>query len=100
MKRKPYPTDLTDAQWEYLGPLLPKPRAGTRKGGRPPRAELREVVDAIFYPPRAGGAWRMLPHDFPPWQTVYGKFRDWRLDGTWEKVHARLREDVRIEAGA
>ena len=100
MSRKPYPTDLTDDQWERLEPLLPKPKSGTTKGGRPPTRELREMVDAIFYHLRTGGAWRMLPHDFPPWQTVYGKFRDWRLDGIWEKLHATLREEVRLEVGA
>jgi putative transposase len=99
MYRKPYPTDLTDEQWQRLEPLLPKPKSGTPKGGRPATA-LRDVVDAIFYHLRAGGAWRMLPHDFPPWQTVYGTFRDWRLTGVWEKVHAVLRADVRMEAGA
>lgn len=99
MNRKSYPTDLTDAQWEHLEPLLPKPKSGTPTGGRPVTVELRDIVDAIFYHLRAGAAWRMLPHDFPPWQTVYGKFRDWRLDGTWEKVHGRLREDVRIDTG-
>lgn len=100
MSRKPYPTDLTDDQWERLDPLLPKPKTGTPRGGRPATIDRRAVVDAIFYHLRAGGAWRMLPHDFPPWQTVYGLFRDWRLAGAWEKVHAALREEVRIEAGA
>ncbi|MBX9627960.1 MAG: transposase [Gemmataceae bacterium] len=100
MSRKPHPTDLTGEQWEQLVPLLPRPKSGAPRGGRPATTELRDVVDAIFYHLRAGGAWRMLPHDFPPWRTVYGKFRDWRLDGTWGKVHARLREEVRVEAGA
>ena len=100
MSRKPYPTDLTDEQWERLDPLLPKPKSGTRKGGKPVTVDRREVVNAIFYHLRAGGAWRMIPHDFPAWQTVYGLFRDWRLAGVWEKVHATLREEVRIEAGA
>jgi putative transposase len=100
MSRKPYPTDLTDEQWERLDPLLPKPKSGTPRGGRPVEVDRREVVNAIFYHLRAGGAWRMMPHDFPAWQTVYGLFRDWRLDGTWGKVHAALREEVRIEAGA
>lgn len=99
MKRKPYPTDLTDEQWDALECLLPKPKSGTPKGGRP-AAELREVANAIFYHLRDGGAWRMLPHDFPAWQTVYGYFRVWRKGGVWERVHARLREEVRIEAGA
>lgn len=99
MSRKPYPTDLTDEQWERLDPLLPQPKCGTRKGGRPVTVDRREVVNAIFYHLRAGGSWRMLPHDLPAWQTVYGLFRDWRLAGVWEKVHAALREEVRIEAG-
>jgi transposase len=100
MTRKPYPTDLTDDQWQRLEALLPGPRSGTTKGGRPATTDLRAVVDAIFYHLRAGGAWRMLPHDFPPWQTAYGKFRAWRLAGVWDRAHAALREDVRIEAGA
>ena len=100
MTRKPYPTDLTDDQWARLDSLLPKPKSGTPRGGRPATIDRRAVVDAIFYHLRAGGSWRMIPHDFPPWQTVYGLFRDWRLAGVWDKVHATLREDVRIEAGA
>src|SRR3954447_20191226 len=99
MTRKPYPTDLTDDQWERLARLLPTPKSGTPRGGRPATIDRRAVVDAIFYHLRAGGAWRMLPHDFPPWQTVYGLFRDWRLAGVWERAHAALREEVRIEAG-
>lgn len=100
MSRKPYPTDLTDEQWERLDPLLPKPKSGTPKGGHPVTVDRREVVNAIFYHLRAGGSWRMIPHDLPAWQTVYGLFRDWRLAGVWQKVHATLREEVRIEAGA
>lgn len=99
MTRKPYATDLTDEQWAHLEPLLPKPKSGTPKGGRP-AADLREVANAIFYQLRGGLAWRLLPHDFPPWQTVYGHFRAWRMSGAWEAIHARLREDVRMEAGA
>ena len=99
MERKPYATDLTDAQWEHLQPILPAPKSGTAKGGRPP-ADLRDVVDAIFYQMRGGSAWRLLPHDFPPWQTVYGYFRTWRASGHREKIHARIREDVRVDAGA
>lgn len=99
MNRKSYPTDLSDDQWEGLEPLLPKPKSGTPSGGHPVAVDRREVVNAIFYHLRAGGAWRMLPPDFPAWQTVYGPFRDWRLAGVWEKVHARLREEVRIAAG-
>ncbi len=98
MVRQPDPTDLTDDQWEHREPLLPKPKSGSRRGGRP-AADLREVTDAIFYHLRGGLAWRLLPHDFPPWQTVYGYFRAWRLSGVWEAVHARLREDCRLDAG-
>lgn len=99
MSRKPYPTDLTDEQWERLEPLIPASKSGTPKGGRPP-VERREVLNGIFYHLRGGAGWRMLPHDFPHWKTVYGLFREWRLNGVWEQVHATLREDVRIEAGA
>lgn len=99
MTRKPYPTDLTDAQWAALDPLLPKSKSGTPKGGRP-AADTREVVNAIWYLLRTGTAWRLLPHDFPPWQTVYTRFRRWRIGGAWEAVHAHLRGQVRVAAGA
>lgn len=81
MSRKPYPTDLTDEQWERLEPLLPRPQSGTLDGGHPVTVDRGEVVNAIFYHLRGGAGWRMLPHDFPAWQTVYGLFRDLRLDG-------------------
>src|SRR5262245_35617906 len=99
MARKPYPTDLTEDQWQRLAPSLPRPKSGGPKGGRPREVDLREVVNALFYHDRAGGGWRMLPHDFPPWSTVYDYFRTWRDDGTGERIHDRLREDVRLEAG-
>src|SRR5262245_40879287 len=99
MTRKPYPTDLTDEQWQRLQPLLPGPKSGTPKGGRP-AADTREVVNAVCYLLRGGQAWRMLPHDFPPWKTVYTRFRLWRLAGVWERAHAALREEVRIHVGA
>ncbi len=98
MTRISYPTDLTDEQWERLEPLLPRPKSGTPRGGRP-AADLREVVNAVAYLLWGGLAWRLLPHDFPPWQTVYTRFRLWRIDGTWERVHAALRGEVRAEAG-
>lgn len=95
MTRARYPTDLTDRQWGRLKPLLPPP-AGA---GRPRSVERRELVDAILYVLRNGTTWRALPHDFPPWRTVYHYFRLWRLDGTWERVHDALRERVRVAAG-
>ena len=98
MTRKPYPTDLTDAQWERLEPLLPRPKSGTTKGGRPP-VDRREVVNAIFYHLRGGSSWELLPHDFPHYKTVFHHFALWRKSGLWERIHDRLREEVRIEAG-
>jgi putative transposase len=98
MSRKPYPTDLTDAQWELLEPYLPKPKSGTRKGGRP-AVDRREVVNAIVYHLRGGQAWELLPHDFPHYKTVFHYYAVWRKTGVWERVHDRLREDVRVEAG-
>ena len=65
--------------------------------GRPRLHSLREILDAIFYVVvRSGCPWRLLPHDFPPWKTVYHYFRFWRLDGTWERMHAALGERVRV----
>ncbi len=95
MSRRRYPTDLTDVQWAILEPLVP----AAKPGGRPAAHPRREIVEAILYVLRGGGAWRLLPHDFPPWQTVYHYFRVWRLDGTWERINGVLRERVRIRAG-
>jgi transposase len=95
MSRQPYPSDLTDRQWRRLEPHLP----AARPGGRPRSADLREVVNAILYVLRNGIVWRALPHDFPPWPTAYWYFRAWRLEGTWETIHAALREDVRLADG-
>ena len=92
--KRRYPTDLTDRQWELIEPLLPEPAAGT---GRPPKHSKREIVSAILYHVRAGGSWRMLPKDLPPWETVYGYFRDWGKDGTLDRIHDALREQVRTK---
>jgi putative transposase len=94
MTRKPYPSDVTDAQWVLLEPLIP----AARPGGRPREVEIREVVNALFYRNRNGCTWRALPHDFPPWKTVYNYFQWWHWDGTWEKLLAALRQQVRAEA--
>jgi putative transposase len=95
MPRKPYPSDLTDSQWAVLEPWIPPPRPG----GRPRKTDLREVVNAIFYLTRAGCSWRALPHDFPPWKTVYNYFEDWQQDGTWDRFLTALRMRVRRAAG-
>ena len=96
--RPPYPSDLTDAQWELLAPLLPPARPPGQRG-RPRTTDLREVVNAIIYITRAGCAWRLLPHEFPPWSTVYEYFWCWRRDGLWERVLEALREQAREKAG-
>ena len=96
MERKRYPTDLTDAQWEALAPMLIKQRGRT---GRPRKHEMRSVVDALLYVLRGGISWRALPHDFPPWESVYDHFRRWKCDGTLERMHDALREQVRTRAG-
>ena len=95
MSRRAYPTDLTDAQWIILEPLVPPPKPG----GRPPSHLRRELLNAMLYVLRGGSAWRSLPHAFPPWQTVYHSFRLWRDDGTWERVNTALHERVRARAG-
>lgn len=95
MERKRYPTDLTDAEWAILEPLIP----AAKPGGRSRSAEMREVMDAISYVLRGGISWRMLPHDLPPWKTVYHYFRLWRLDGTWERINEVLCSKVRQQSG-
>ena len=93
--RREYPTDLSDVEWSCLEPYLPT-HAGT---GRPRVHSVRDILIAVFYIVRSGCAWRLLPHDFPPWKTVHHYFRIWRLDGTWERLNAALRERLRIRLG-
>ena len=95
MRHKPYPSDLTNEQWEELAPLLP----AAEPGGRPRSVDLREVINGILYVLRSGCAWRMVPHDLPPWGTVWWYFRQWRADGTWERIHETLRPKVRESEG-
>ena len=77
-----YPSDLTDAQWELLLPLLPKPRSNDEIGGRPVKVDLRSVVNGILYLNRSGCQWRMVPPSFGNWRTIYGYFRQWSDNGT------------------
>ena len=95
MNRQPYPTDLSDAEWHRLAPLVPKPKAG----GRPPKYDRREILNAILYVVRAGCAWRLLPHEFPSWRIAYHYFRHWRLQGVWKRIHDRLRKLLRKASG-
>ena len=94
MSRKTYPSDLSDTEWLILEPLLPV----TSGRGRVRQIELREIINAILYLLRTGCAWRMLPHDLPAWQTVYGYFNRWRKAGVWEHMNDALREAVRLQA--
>jgi len=91
MRKQSYPSDISDAQWRLIQPLLPAPPSG----GRPRKTALRDVVDALFYILRTGCQWRYLPKDFPPKSTVWRYFDEWRHDGTLELIHDRLRRQVR-----
>jgi putative transposase len=93
--RTAYDTDLTDTEWEQLVPLVP----AVKPGGRPPKHSRREILNGIFYAVRSGSAWKLLPHDLPPWRTVYHYFWFWRRAGIWQQIHDRLRERVREAAG-
>ena len=92
MSRKPYPSDVTDAEWLVLRGLVPP----AKTGGHPRTVDMREILNGIFYLTRSGCSWRLLPHDLPPWSTVYDYFRSYRKDGTWKKLNAALREMVRL----
>ena len=95
MNRKRYPSDLSDEEWAILGPLIPP----AKSGGKPRTTDMREVLNAIFYVNKSGGQWRMLPHEFPKWQTVYFYYNTWRKAGLWGQWNALLREKVRRAEG-
>jgi putative transposase len=95
-KRKPYPTDLSDAEYAKIEPHISQPKTNR---GRKRVHPIRELLNAIFYVLRTGCAWRMLPHDLPPWKTVYHYFRLWKRDGTWERINAALRMELRVAEG-
>jgi transposase len=92
---EPYPSNLTDGEWNLIEPLTPKPGLL----GRPPRYSKRAILDGIFYVVRSGCSWRMLPHDLPPWRIVYYYFMVWRRDGLWQIIHDTLRDEVRLQNG-
>jgi putative transposase len=93
--RRAYPTDLNDNEWKVIAPLMPQPSSN----GRPREHCWREILNAIFYVTKNGCHWRALPHDFPPWKTVYHYFRLWRINSRWEKLNRTLREAVREKQG-
>lgn len=93
-----YPSDTTEAEWEILAALVPVGGPGPR-GGRRPTHPRRDIVDAIRYVAHNGGVWRALPADFPPWKTVYDYHRQWVTDGTVNRIHNALREQIRVNEG-
>ena len=90
-RRQPYPSDLSDVEWEMIRPLLPQPKGF----GHPVEVDFREILNGIFYVLRSGCQWEMMPHDLPPYTTVYGYFRRWQRQGHWQQMHDTLRERVR-----
>lgn len=90
-----YPTDLSDEEWNYIKSLVPAPKSGKGKRGRPLKLDRRTLVNGVFYVVRSGCQWRLLPKDYGPWQTVYGYFRSWSQDWTWSFMHDALRDCVR-----
>jgi putative transposase len=95
MRYRRYPSDLTDAQWALVAPHIPS----AKSGGRPRTTDVRAVLDAIIYLLRTGCQWRQLPSDFPPWPTVHGYFRGWRMAGVWVLLHRALYPLARLAAG-
>jgi putative transposase len=95
MSKQAYPSDLRDAEWRHLEPLIPPPKPV----GRPRTIDIRTVVNAILFVVRSGCQWRMIPHDLCAWQTAYYYFHCWQKDGTWQKIHDALCQKVRQRAG-
>src|SRR5256712_13285013 len=95
MKRRSYPSDLTEKEWAILEPLIPP----AKPGGHPRTTEMREVINAILYLDRTGSQWRALPHEFPPWSTVWSYFRKWGKTGLWKRMNTELAEWVGLKQG-
>lgn len=92
MNRRVYPDDLTDEEWEKIKEFT---EIKHTKRGRKPKWTKREMMNAIFYIMRGGCSWRHMPHDFPPWQSVYTQYRAWKVQGVFEKIHHFIRESLR-----
>lgn len=97
--RPRYDTDLTDEQWELVRRYIPASQSNHTTGGRPPKYTRREIMNAIRYVVRTGCQWRLLPHDFPHWKTVYHYFTVWHADGLFERINILLCKKTRSEAG-
>lgn len=90
---KIYPSDLTNEEFDCIKELIPP----AKSGGRRRELDIREVLNALFYLTKGGIQWRMLPADFPNWKSVYNYFRQWKVDGTWIRIHDALRAKVRAQ---
>ncbi len=97
--RERYDSDLSDERWKLIRDLIPPPKSNHTKGGRPQAIDRREILNGILYVARSGCQWRLLPHDFPKWKTVYDCFVDWHNIGVFEEINARLRTKIRIKDG-
>ena len=95
MNTHPYPSDLSDEEWAILGPLI----TPGKQAGHPQLFGLRRIVEAVFYLLRTGCQWRAMPHEYPPWPTVFYHFAKWRNQGTWERINTALRERHRVLNG-
>ncbi len=93
--RKPYPSDMSDAEWEAFKPMLPRPKGF----GHPVEVDFREILNGIFYVQRTGCQWEMMPHDLPPYSTVYSYFRKWQRNGIWQTMHDQVRQKLRTQLG-
>src|ERR1700685_808880 len=93
---KVYPSDLSDLEWEKIESLF---KVDYTKGGRPPKYNKREILNAVFYVAKTGCQWRFLPKTYPPWKTVYTYFRKWQMNDIFERLNHRLRKAVRLLAG-
>src|SRR6266508_1324950 len=95
MNNQIYPTDMTDIQWNHMREWIPPAKSGGRRG----TLDMRMVVNAIFYLVTTGAQWRMLPKEYPQWESVYGYFRRRKMDHTWQRIHDFLRARTREQEG-
>jgi transposase len=89
-----YPTDINDTEWAQIAQYFPE----NKTTGRPRQYSWRKILNGIFYILKNGCVWRSMPHDLPPWETVYGYFRKFQKEGLWEKLNCEIREQVRQKA--
>mgnify|MGYP001160564709 FL=1 len=100
--KKQYPGSLSDKEWELIEPIFQRPyikNGGRKNAGRKPKYGARIMLNAIFYVLRTGCAWHLLPHDFPPWQTVYSQFQRWQRSGVLLRLHDHVRGRLRERLG-